>query len=289
VLGWLIPRVTRHRFRRVCADMTAAFPETPLTEITALAYEAYRYLAHSVVEFLRLPAMTSEEIRARARYEGEEHIHAALAQGRGVVFVTAHIGNWEFGGVTLALSPYPVTALANFQDAPILDALLGRIREAHGLRILIDADLRACLRLLQRNECLAILADVNAKVPGAFVNVLGRPAATYGGIAYLAMSTGAALLPIFDERLPDDTHLIRVHPPVPPVQTGDRRHDLLATTMRVQHAIEREIRRRPSEWFWLLQRWKTRPEDVPNSERIPMEHRDLNPDAARAILSCFEE
>lgn len=279
VLGWLAPRLTPHRVRRVRDEMTLALGDrcTP-ADIHTLAERFYRELGVSLVEFLRLPAMSPAAIAASVRYEGIEHLDAALARGKGVILFTAHLGNWEIGSALLGIIDYPVTAIAHPQHVPLLDALFSRLREAHGLRVVLDTDLRGCIEVLKRNECLAIVGDVNARTPGAFVNFFGRPAATHTGAAYLARLTGAVVLPLFDTRQSNGTHLLRIDPPIEMVVTGDRRQDLLVNTIRLQRVIEAEVRRRPHEWFWLLQRWKTRPEDVPNPERVPMEHRDM-PDA----------
>jgi KDO2-lipid IV(A) lauroyltransferase len=286
-LGWLTPRLTPHRLYRVYRDISLAFGDQ-LTgrERLALAMEAYHHLGISLIEFLRLPDMSHDEIRNLVQLDGAEHLDAALAAGRGAVLLTGHIGNWEMGGTALAVLGYPMTAIARPQENPTLNALFLRIREAHGMNIVPLSDIRGCINTLRGNSFLAILGDVNAKNPGAFVQFFGRPAATYTGAAYLALTTGAPIIPLFDERLPDDSHCIHIHPPIPVSTTGDRRHDLLVTTMRAQFVIQEEIRRRPHEWFWQLQRWKTRPEDTKNPERIPMQHRDLTPEEVDEVLSC---
>lgn len=284
-LGWLVPRISRRHYRRICDCATQFYGQDadPRT-VSRLAYAAYRNLGQSLIEFLRLPHMTTDAIRQWARLEGGEHVAEGLARGRGVVLVTAHLGNWELLSAVMGLSGFPTTDIANPQDDEALTALLNRIRVLHGLRLVSMQDIRACLRVLKNNECLAVFSDGNARVPGAFVNFFGRPAATYTGAAYFAHATGAPLLPLFIERLPDDTHVARIGPPIPQSRTGDKQRDLLITTMRLQRVIQDEIRRRPHEWYWLLNRWRTRPEDVPNPERIPMEHRDLTPAEAADAL-----
>jgi len=132
---------------------------------------------------------------------------------------------------------------------------------------------------------VAIAGDLNANKPGAFINFFGVPAATPHGAASLAMSTGAMPNPVFAERLPDLTYRIAFQPPVRVEQTGNRNRDLFVTTLRIQRLIEREVACRPADWYWLLQRWKTRPEDIPNPERILMEHRDFTPQEIEAFLA----
>jgi KDO2-lipid IV(A) lauroyltransferase len=284
-LGALAPRLSRRHLHLISADIARALQlDASSAMVRTLAINSYRRLGESLIEFFRLPYMTREEILQWATLEGTEHITAALARGHGVILLTAHLGNWELCGALMGLSGYPTTAIARPQENTAITDLFNRIRETHGLKVVPISDVRECVRVLKRNECLGILGDLNASPPGAFafVQVFGRPAATYLGTAYLALLTGAEIIPIFDERLPDHTHRVQIGAPILCSRTGDRQRDLLTTTVRTQEIIEREVRRRPTEWFWLLKRWETRPECVEHAERIPMEHRDLTPEEARA-------
>lgn len=284
-IGRLAPRVTPHHFRRVCRDIGLAFPEMTPEEVKRLAYRYYQRIGESVMEFVRLPYLSGEEIERMSIIEGTEYMDAALEKGKGLILLTAHIGNWEMLAAVVGLREYKITAIIRPQADDALTNLFNRIREAHGLKVVPLTDVRTCLRVLKQNECLGIVGDVNASTPGAFVQFLGRPAATYTGTAHLAMITGAEVLPIFDERLPDYRHHIRVGPPIPLVKTGDTPRDLLINTMRTQYVLQQEIRRRPHDWFWMLYRWKTRPEKIPNPERVPMEHRDLTPEEVEEALA----
>jgi len=285
-LGQCAPRLSQRHYLRVLTDIEQAFPEA---NAEAIARQAYMRLGESLIEFLKLPSMTAEEISQWARLEGTEYLDDALAKGKGVILLTGHMGNWELCGAMMGLSQYKTTAIAREQEDTALTSLLFRTREAHGLTVVPMTDVRSCIRVLKRNECLGVVGDVNANIPGAFVQFLGRPAATYTGAAYLALTTGATILPMFDERLPDKTHICRIGPPIPVSQTGDRNYDLLITTIRGQRIIENEIRRRPHDWFWQVQRWKTRPEDIPHPDRIPMEHRDLQAGEVDELLECVPQ
>lgn len=272
-LGRLTPHLSRRHYNRVRDDIGGAFGAANAEQIARLSYIR---LGENLIEFLRTPSMSAEQIHRLARLEGTEYLEEALAKGKGAILLTGHLGNWELCGTLMGLSRYPTTAIAREQEDSALTDLLFRTREAHGLTVVPMTDVRSCIRVLKRNECLGVVGDVNANIPGAFINFLGKPAATYTGAAYLALTTGASILPIFDERLPDASHVCRIGPPISVSNTGNRGQDLLITTIRSQRVIEQEIRRRPQDWFWLQQRWKTRPEDIPHPERVPMEHRDLS-------------
>ena len=170
------------------------------------------------------------------------------------------------------------------QEDESLTELLTRVRKTHGLRVVAMHEIRECIRVLKRNECLGVLGDLNARVPGAFVQFFGRPASTYTGAAYPGVCHRRADSPAVRRAsarpYPPRAH----HPPLALADTGDKQRNLLITTMRCQQVIQDEIRRRPQDWFWQIQRWKTRPEDIPHAERIPMEHRDLTPEEAAEAL-----
>ncbi len=284
-LGSQAPRLSARHFRRVCTDIALAFPEFTPAQVDDVARRFYRRIAESVAEFLRLPYQTSEEIHRFVALEGMEHLDDALAWGKGVVLISGHIGNWELMGTMMGLSPYPTTVIAREQADNAMTQFINRIREKHGLRVLSMADPRGGLRVLRRNECLGMISDLNANVPACFINFLGRPASTFTGAAFMARTMGAAILPVFIDRLPDNTHCMRYQPAILPADTGDKERDLFYTTMRIHYVIGEEVRRRPHDWFWLLNRWKTRPEDVEHPEKIFMEHRDLTPAQVAEILA----
>jgi KDO2-lipid IV(A) lauroyltransferase len=284
LLGRMGPWLSPHQFQKVVTDITRAFGDTLSTaEVDLLARRSTMRLSESIIEFLRLPHMSKDEIQRWARLEQQEHIEAAMQAGKGAILLSAHLGNWELCATLVGLTKYQITAVARPQDDTAFTNLLNKMRETHGVKVIPMTDVRGCIRVLQRNECLGILGDLNARIPGAFINVFGHPAATFSGVAYLAHTTGAPILAAFDERLPDNTHRVVMSPPIPLVSTGDKQKDIFHTSIRVQQVIEENVARRPEDWYWLLHRWYTRPEDVPNPERIPMEHRDLTPDESAAI------
>lgn len=283
-LGWLAPRISPRHFKQICTDISAALQlEADSPEVCRIAYDSYRYLGENLLEFLRLPYMSSEKIRAWAPLVGWEKVHSALARGNGVILLTGHLGNWELTGAAIGLCGHPASAVAREQlDAEQTD-LFNDIRETHGLHVIPMQNVRECIRTLRNNELLGILADTNARKPGAFVQFFGRPAATYTGIAYLAELTGAAIIPIFSARISPTQYRIVIGDEVPRVENGTRQENIFHTTIRIQQVIEEEVRKRPHEWFWLLRRWATTPEKILNPEQIPMEHRDLTAEQSREI------
>lgn len=231
-------------------------------ELRRMRAQCYHHLGLCLAEFMRLSHMSPEEIRALAELRGKEHIEAALAEGRGAILLTGHLGNWEIAGSRIAAEGFPVNVIARAQrDDEITDYIRGT-REEMGMRVFHrDVAVRNSLRALQRNELVGILLDQNAGEEGVFVDFFGHLASTAPGAAAFALKTRAAVLPTFGWRQADNTHIIEISAPVPLTDTGDRESDLLANTARYTKIIEQQIRRHPEQWFWLHKRWKARPSD----------------------------
>lgn len=260
----LAMRVLSPRHARIMmTNLRLAFgKERSESELAAIAKECYRHLGLCLTEFIRLPAMTADEIRALAELRGKEHIEAALAAGRGAILLTGHLGNWEVTGSRIVVEGYALSVIARAQRDNEITEYIQRTRERMGMRVMHrEVAVRESLRALRRNELVGILIDQNAGDDGIFVDFFGRLASTAPGAAAFALRTGAAVLPTFGWRSPDKTHVVQVEAPVPVVQTGDHDHDLRANTACYTKIIEDGIRRHPEQWFWLHKRWKARPPD----------------------------
>jgi KDO2-lipid IV(A) lauroyltransferase len=253
---------TMRRYRRVArANLQRAFGATRSPdEIERLARRSVQHLGRTLVEFLQVPHWGPAEIERQIDLIGMEHLDAALAQGRGVIGVTAHYGNWEFLGVRLAHAGYPLNVIVRDADDPTINALFGRIRRGCGFRAISRrGGLRPSLACLRRGEILAILLDQNAAEGEAFVDFFGSPAATATGPAVLAQRTGAVLLPAFDRRLPDGRHVTELLPPVG-WEGLDDDCAIRGMTARLTRVIEQQIRADPEQWLWIHDRWKRQPE-----------------------------
>jgi Kdo2-lipid IVA lauroyltransferase/acyltransferase len=255
------------RLRRVgMRNLELAFPEKSPAERRQILQGVYRSLGRLLAEVPKFPEYTLRNVDRIAVYDGFEHYEAARAPGRGVLFMTAHLGGWEIGSFVHSLHGHWLNIIARRMDNPLLERWGRALRELHGNRM-HDKDeyARGLLAAMKRGETVAALMDTNMTPPqGVFVNYFGRPACTASGLARVAMRTGAAVLPAFtiwDEKL----HKYRVHiePAIPTVCTGDDEADAIANTQNYTAAIERAVRAHPDQWLWVHRRWKTRPAGEP--------------------------
>ena len=225
-----------------------------------LVRRSFRNTGKNLMEFMQLPRMSPETIHQLVTFEGREHIDRALDQGRGAIILTAHFGNWELLGASILANGYTIRGITRQLRSKRLDAIVSSYREKVGWQgIDRDRSIREVLRCLKRNELIAILADVDTRTQGIFVDFFGRPAYTpYSPVAF-ALKTGAAILPTFIIRQPDDSHRAVVEAPLLLQQDGEKEQDLLVNTQRFTKIIESYIRRYPEQWIWMHERWKTKP------------------------------
>jgi KDO2-lipid IV(A) lauroyltransferase len=261
-LGVLVLNISP-RHRRIVRDnlRTAFGREKSELELRVIARRFYRNFAIGLVEFLRLPAMTPQEIIDANRLQGQHYIDEALERGGGVMLITGHFGNWETMGARLAVAGYrPLNVIARNQRDQEVTELLTALRRHGGLRVIPrDGAIRECIRRMRANEVLAMLIDQNAGARGVFVDFFGKLASTVAGPAVLAQRTGATVMPIFCVRQADGTQVGEIGPPIVVQRTGDTEADVIANTALFTKVVEQAVRRHPDHWFWLHQRWKARP------------------------------
>jgi len=260
-LGTFMRYLSPRHYRIVLTNLRLAFGgEKEERELGRIARACYQHLGKCLMEFIRLPAMSAEEVKRTTCYEGKEHLDQALAAGRGVILLTGHLGNWELVGARIAADGYPLSVIARAQRDDRLSDYIHDTRQQTGMRVLHrEESVRASLRALRSNELVGILLDQNAGDEGIFVDFFGHLASTAPGAAAFALRTGAVVVPTFGRRNPDDTHTIVVQEAVPLIRTGDLKQDIAANTAHYTKLIEQQIRRQPEQWFWLHKRWKSRP------------------------------
>jgi Kdo2-lipid IVA lauroyltransferase/acyltransferase len=249
------------RLRRVAlANLAMALPDTNPRERAGITDGVFRSIARLLVTTARFPRLNRANIGQWIRYEGYEHFEQARQRGKGVLFATAHLGNWELSAFAHALLAAPMNVVVRPLDNPLIDRLVERYRGLSGNRLIEKKDFaRGILKALAANEAVGILVDQNATLDtGVFVNFFGIPACAGTGFVKLAAHTDAAVIPGF--ALWSDSerkYVLRFYSPVP--MTGDLHQD----TARLHAVLEGVIRQYPDQWLWIHRRWKTRPPGEP--------------------------
>jgi KDO2-lipid IV(A) lauroyltransferase len=262
-LAWAVYLLHR-RLRRVGRrNLELAFPQKAPKERRKILRRVFTSLGRLLAEFCLFPSYTRGQVSQVAVYEGFENFESARQRGKGVLFLTAHLGGWEIGSFVHSLHGNALNVLVRALDNPYLDRMVQRYRTLHGNVIVDKQDFaRGIIGALKAGETVGVLMDTNMVPPhGVFVPFFGVPAYTTTLPARLALRTGAAVVPAFTIWDPQ-LHKYRIHfaPAVQLVRTEDEEADLVANTAAFTGVIEDYVRRYPEQWLWVHRRWKTRPE-----------------------------
>jgi len=247
------------------SNMRRAFGrERSEREIASIAVSIFENLGMNLFEFLRIPWLTRESLKGYVGCDGLENLTEALKGGRGVIFVTAHLGNWELMAAWYGLNGHPVDVVVRDIDNPIVDDFVRWMRTRSGNRVIPKrSSMRGLLRTLKGGGIVGILLDQNVTwSEGVFVDFFGRLACTNKGAALLAAVSGSPVVPTFIVR-EGRGHRIIIGHEIEVVRSGKRSSDAVENTARFTSAIEKMVRSYPDQWFWIHQRWKSRPEDDP--------------------------
>ncbi len=247
-------------------NLRLAFPEWTGEQRREATRKMVRNLGWMAAEFAHFPRLTKENIERVVILEGHENFLEGQRRGKGVLYLTGHIGAWELSSFAHALYGYPLHYMARPLDNKRLDALVNQYRCSSGNRpIFKNESARVMLRILKDSGTIGILADQNTMPEeGVFVDFFGKAACATTGIARVALHTGAAVVPgyaYWDDSIQE--YRLRFEPIVELIRTGDTERDVLNNTQRFAKVIEQIIRRHPEQWVWVHKRWKTRPTGEP--------------------------
>jgi Kdo2-lipid IVA lauroyltransferase/acyltransferase len=259
ILFRLLPKLRR----TAELNLRLAFPDWEDWQCQNVIRGMVRNLGWMAAEFAHFPRYTSQNISDVLILDGHDSFLEAQRRGKGVLYLTGHIGAWELSSFAHALYGFPLHYMARPLDNPRVDALVNRYRGLSGNRpIFKNESARALLKTLQDAGTVGILADQNTMPEeGVFVDFFGKTACTTTGIARVALHTDAAVVPgyaVWDERI--GKYRLRFEPLVELQRTGDMERDIFVNTQKFAAIIEGIIRKYPQQWVWVHARWKTRPQ-----------------------------
>ena len=261
-LGQLV-YLLHSKLRRVgLRNLTLAFPDLPDSQRKKILRGVFTSLGRQLAEVCLFPRYTRDNVSEVVIYDGFENFDRAFARGKGVLFLTAHLGGWELSAFAHSLYGHPLSFLMRPLDNPYLDRMMRDYRTLHGNQTINKDDpTRGLLRALKAGRVVGFLMDTNMTPPqGIFVDYFGIPACTASGLARMALRTDAAVVPgftLWNPRL--RKYKLRFDPALTLIRTGDQEADIVANTQLFTKVIEDFVRRYPDQWLWVHRRWKTRP------------------------------
>lgn len=243
--------------RRVKGNLKAIFPQKTDRQVRGMRLRMSRNFAKYLVDFFRFEKIDKEYIEKNIRIENLDYFKQALAKGKGAIALTAHLGNWELGGVVIALLGYPFWAVALEHKDKRVDQFFNFQRESKGMKVIpLSRAVRTSLKLLNDNKIVALVGDRDFSQKGVILDFFGRPTCLPAGPAALSLKTGAPIVPGFMLRNKDDTFTLTIEKPIEFAPCGDKEKDLKELVGRYARVIESYIRRYPEQWYMFRRFWK---------------------------------
>lgn len=242
--------------RRAQKAMARAFPEMSEAERDGHIRAMWDNLGRTFAEYAHLDKFWAVKPGARIEIVGMEHARAAIAKGKGGLFVSGHCGNWELMPRCIADIGEKGTLVYRPPNNPYVDAWITAQRKL-GLPTMAAKGgdgVRAIIKTLKDNAFIAMLVDQKAN-DGISVPLFGRAAMTSPTAPTLSLKHGAPIVPAWCVRLPDQRFRVTVYPEIPQPNTGDRVRDTYELALALNRFLEERIRENPANWLWLHSRW----------------------------------
>jgi KDO2-lipid IV(A) lauroyltransferase len=258
ILGTLVYAIDAPHQRIVRRNLRFAFPDWSKEQIRRTAKRVFQNLGVTFLEVCQLAYSTKEELLARVGVVGAERWIRALESRRGLIIISAHLGNWEVGMQYAAcFMGKPALGVAKKIRFQPLNQWIQRHRTRFGHKIIHKKgalpDMRQALR---RGDVVALLVDQSRRREGVDVKFFGHKVTATPAAAFLAIRCKCPVLPIFCIRDVNGYLTIHVDEPLHFKWTGDLHADVEANTQLITDSVERMVRNYPEQWFWVHKRWK---------------------------------
>lgn len=224
-----------------------------------LAQKSWEHLGLVGGEFFYYHSLEPEKLKEFITIEGEENLKKILAQKKGAVMVTGHIGNWELLGIYLSIIGYPLSPLVKTQENSFFDDFVQKKRQSVGIKVIPNNGfLRPIIEAFRRNEIVPFLIDQDARRKGVMVNVFGREASIPPGAAEFSIKTGT---PAFFAYIIEDHprhYTVHISEEINLPGTGNKKQDLLDATTIFMNLIQEVVQKYPEQWLWMHSLWPTK-------------------------------
>lgn len=250
--------------RGVLNNLRVIFPQKPLKELKDIRLSMSRNFAKYLVDFFRFPIIDKDYIQKNIVVENIHYFDEALSKGKGVVVMTAHLGNWELGGVVISVLGYPFWVVALPHKCKKVDDFFNHQRQSKGMRVIpMGKAGRQCVHVLKDNMMLALVGDRDFNETGMVVDFFGKPTYFPLGPATFSMKLGSPIVPGFMFRNPDDTFTLRIEKPIyfneavaGNCPAEEDKHKIQMTIINsYKSVIEDYIRKFPDQWYMFRRFW----------------------------------
>lgn len=253
-IGRLVSKLRGRRWNRAVENIQLAYPEKSRAECEELANRTIEHFCRSAADFLAGANRGLSEILETTELVGMEHLDRALAEGRGVLLITGHFGQWERLASYLSLSGYRLSVVARDADQEGVNGVINSFRTGPGTSVIPRGQAtRPILERLKDNQIVGILPDQNHDA--VYVPFFGKKAGTVLGPGVIHERTKSPVIPATCVWVAPGRYRIEAFPPLEPVELEEGAKGE-AMMWAINQWLEREIRKRPEQWLWFHDRWR---------------------------------
>ena len=227
-------------------------------QIQSKAKHIFQHFGITILELLQMSSLSKQELLSKVNVEGKEILIEAMAQQKGIVLITAHLGNYEVAAQSVpCLLGEQMSVVAKKMRNVWLNRFFHNLRTRFGNKVIYKKGaLPEMMQTLRQGKMVAILMDISRRFDGVEVNFFGRRATATPAAALLGLRCKSPIIPAFCHRNPKGKLIVRVEPPIEIKRTKDLRYDLQFNTQLITDQVERVVSNYPDQWNWMLKRWK---------------------------------
>ncbi len=239
-------------------NLTFAYPDYPPEKIKRMAYECYKSFIITLFEILGMKYLAENDIRKKVYVENPELISENYCLGKGVILLSAHMGNWEYIAASVSLQvEIPFHVVVKSQRNPYVNHWMNTVRTKWSNKIIpLGISIRTVYQQLKQKNIVAMVADQRGPAEGIKMKFFGRNTSVYTGPAILALRTGAPLIFGIAVRQEDHTYKLVLHQISKENLPETEEEKIIEITRRQIAYLEEAIRKNPEQWLWMHKRWK---------------------------------
>ena len=228
--------------------------------------KCYKNLVYTLADFVRNQGISKEELAKKVSFENEHFVKESLANGKRIIVVTAHYGNWELLGLAIASFIHPMTTVGRNLDSDVMNEILENNRTQLNMDVISKKGaMKGMISALKKNRIVGILVDQNTSdEEGVLVDFFGKKARHTPSVALLAKKFETVIIPVFIKSDDFQNYIVKFEEPFYYEDTGKKDEDILRCVQKQADVTQKIIEEKPDEWFWLHQRWKNQYESKYN-------------------------
>ncbi len=275
-LGLLAFYIVKKERIKTIENLTIAYgKEKSEAEIFAMAKEVFTNFGRAFGELtIKMNLSDSDKFFSNVEVIGKQYAEAAYSRGKGIINLVPHMGCWEALPRAFTHLGFAAGSVVQTLSNDKINRWVLKNRQFKGFKVLPrGSSYKTILQFLKQNNSLGMLIDVDTKVKSVFVDFYGKPAHTPIGAAMLALDSDSTVITTSYIRTEGNKYQLIFDPPLEIIRTGDRKEDLRINTERYHKEVEKLIKKYPTQWTWMHERWKTTPEMVEAKEREKQEMR----------------